>query len=85
MKGVQNVLRKEECARGTGQTSDYAALKDAPTSFRKEEYALDTVQTSDDAAVKDVQIILNVEECARSMGRIAIHKTNLLHLDQSSR
>ena len=36
------------------------------------------------AAVKAVQIKPSVEECATGMGRILMHKMNLLHLDQNS-
>ena len=37
------------------------------------------------AEPKVAQILLNVEECVEGTGHIAIHKTNLLHLDPSSR
>ena len=51
----------------------------------KEECALGMVQRPNDAAEKGAHAKLSVEECARDMEHIAIHKTNLLHLVQNSR
>jgi len=55
---------KEECAKGMGQRSSDAALKDAQTKLREEECASDTGQKSVFAAVKVAQIHLRKEEFA---------------------
>jgi len=49
-------LRKEECARGMGQRSNDAAVKDVPIKHRMEECARGMGQRSNDAAVKDAQM-----------------------------
>ena len=87
LKLVQIKHIKEECALGTGQRGNTVASRDAQIELRQEECALGTGQRSTDmnAAVMDVQTKSDVEECARDMEHIAMHKMNLLHLDQKRR
>ena len=84
------MLSKEEYALDMEQRSrpNYAVVKDVQTLLSKEECALDMGHRSNsdhDAAAKDAQTKSSVEDCAVGMVRTAMHKTNLLHLDQSSR
>jgi hypothetical protein len=70
---------------GMGQESNDAAAKDVQITLRKEEFALGMEQrlNRNDAAVMGVQIEQSVGECAKGTELIAIHKMNLLHLDQN--
>jgi hypothetical protein len=71
----------EECARGTGQMSNYAAVTGAQIKLRMEECASGMGPMSNYAAVTGAQIKYSGEECARDMGLIAIRMTNQLCLD----
>ena len=66
-----------------GQRSNYASAKDVQIKLGKEEYASGMGRSIKDASVMDVQTKPGVEECAASTGLTAMHKTNLLHLDQN--
>ena len=80
------MLSKEEYALGMEQRSSDAALKDAQIKHSVEDCASGTGQSKKGAAVKDAQTKPFGEECAQGMVHIALlHKTNLLHLDQSLR
>ena len=74
---------------GQKSSTNDAAAKDVQAMLKKEECALGMVQKSRSrpnyAAAMDAQTKPSVEECVVGTGRIAIHKTNLLHLDHSSR
>ena len=52
------MLRKEECASGMVQRSNYAAMKDVQTILSKEECAFGMEQSANYAAVKGVQTLL---------------------------
>ncbi len=54
-----------------GQSSNYAALKDAKILPSKEGCVLSTGQRSKDAAVKDARINSKKEECVEGMGQTA--------------
>ena len=71
LMGAQIKLRKEDCALGTGQRSNDAAVKDAQTKLSREEYALSMGHhvRGSDAAVKDAQIKLREEDCALGTGQ----------------
>jgi hypothetical protein len=58
------MLRKEEFARGMGQSPNDAAAKDAPIKQGREEYASSMGQSTNDAVVQGAQIKLTKEECA---------------------
>ena len=66
------------------QKSNYAAAMGAPTMLRKEECAASTGQKSNYAAATDVQTKSSVVEYVGDTGRVAIHTTNLPHLDQNT-
>jgi hypothetical protein len=91
VKDAQIMLGTEECAGGMGQSGQKrnAAEKGVQILSSKEEYASGMVQrlvqSANHAAVKDVQTKSNVGECVEGTGLTAVHKTNLQHLDQSSR
>ncbi len=89
VKGVQIISSKEECALGTGHRSrsNDAAARDALIRLRLEGRAFGMGQRwshANDAALKDAQIKPSVEDYVKGTEHIAIHKTNLLHSDQSS-
>jgi acyl CoA:acetate/3-ketoacid CoA transferase beta subunit len=67
-KGVRIKFRREECALGMGQKSNYAAVKDVQINPSEEECASSTGQNTNVAVVKDAQIKLRREECALGMG-----------------
>jgi hypothetical protein len=58
------MLKEEECARGMGQRSNYAAVTGAQIKSTGEECAGDMGQRSNYAAVTGAQIKLIEEECA---------------------
>jgi hypothetical protein len=67
LKVARIKLRKEECASGTEQRSNDAALKDVLTNLRKEDCASSMEQRSIYAAVREARIMLSKEECALGM------------------
>ena len=85
-KDVQIILWEEECAWGTGQrpNENCAAVRGAQIEPTQEECAFDMGQSTKDAAEKDAQTKFSVKEFVEGTEHIALHKTNLLHLDQSS-
>jgi hypothetical protein len=65
-----------------GQSTSYAAVKDATIKPRKVECAGGMGQRRNDALMKDAQIKLNKEECAGGMVHTATPTMNLQLLDQ---
>ncbi len=84
LKDARIKFRKEECVLSMVQRSNNARAKDVQTKPCKEEYALSMGHSESDAAVKDVQTKPIDEVYAEGTGHIAIHKMNLLHLDQNT-
>ena len=84
VKDAQIMLKKEECALGTGQRSNDAAVKGAQIMLFKEEYASSMVQRRNNAATKGAQIMLRKEVCVGDTGQTALLMTYPLLLGQNS-
>jgi hypothetical protein len=67
LRDARTRFRKEDCAKGMEQRSNYAAVKDVRTKLRKEECASSMEQRSSNAAVKDARTLLKQEECVLGM------------------
>ena len=66
---IKFLLRKEESAKGMGQSPNDATGSDAQMNLSKEECAGGMERRPNNAVKKDAQIILSEEECAGGMGR----------------
>mmetsp|Transcript_20379 Transcript_20379/g.31077 ORF Transcript_20379/g.31077 Transcript_20379/m.31077 type:complete len:82 (-) Transcript_20379:286-531(-) len=63
MEDAQIKFRKEECASGMGQRSNFAARKDAPTNRSKVAYAQGMVQKKLNGA--ELKTVRNRKACSR--------------------